>query len=93
MTMAAALEIRKVGALAKVVFTDAEIERLGPQVSAIVGYFNRLKTLDLAAVEPSSHVVPITCPVRADQPEQTRGTADRLPYFRLSFFFAPRAIE
>jgi aspartyl/glutamyl-tRNA(Asn/Gln) amidotransferase C subunit len=86
-------EIQKLGRLAKTGFSESEILHLSSQIETIIGYFNRLRTLDLKSVEPSSHVIPITCPLRADRPNRTEGTAAKLLYFRHNLFLVPPAIE
>lgn len=87
------VEIKKLGRLAKTGLTETEVLRLGSQIDTIIGYFNRLRTLDLKTVEPSSHVIPITCPRRIDKPIREEGIAAKLPYFRHNLFVVPRAIE
>lgn len=87
-------EIKKLGRLAKTGLSQAEVERLGSQIDTIIDYFNRLRTLDLKSVEPSSHVIAITCPLRADNPrKELENTASKLNYFRHNLFVVPKAID
>lgn len=52
--------------LARIGLNEAEIKLFGSQLTKIVGYFSNLETLDLKDIEPTSHVIEITCPRRTD---------------------------
>ena len=52
-----AAEVRKVARLARLELTDEQIERYRAQLGAVLGYFERLRELDLEGVEPMSHVI------------------------------------
>ena len=43
--------------LARLELTEANIEQYRAQLGAVLGYFQRLQTLDLEGVEPMSHVI------------------------------------
>src|SRR5689334_21790732 len=51
-----AAEIRKVARLARLAVTDDQVERLGRDLAAILGYVERLREIDLAGVEPLAHI-------------------------------------
>ena len=52
--------------LARIGLNETEIKIFGTQLTNIVGYFANLKSLDLRGIEPTSHVIKITCPRRSD---------------------------
>ncbi len=49
-------EVRKIARLARLELSDAEVEDHRAALSAIVGYMERLRAVDLAGVEPLTHV-------------------------------------
>ncbi len=49
-------EVRKVARLSRLALTDEQVERYRGQLSAILGYVQRLQQVDLAGVEPMAHV-------------------------------------
>lgn len=80
--------------LVALTLTPEEREILGPQLEGIVRYFDRLRQVALKGVEPTSHVVDLSCPRRPDEVE--RCELDFTPtfhYLRHRFFFVPPAIE
>jgi aspartyl-tRNA(Asn)/glutamyl-tRNA(Gln) amidotransferase subunit C len=50
-----AAEVRKVARLARLDLSDDQVEQYRAQLSAVLGYVDRLRTLDLSGVEPMSH--------------------------------------
>lgn len=48
--------VRKVARLARLEVTDAEVEKHRASLTAVLGYMERLKGLDLSGVEPMAHV-------------------------------------
>lgn len=49
-------EVRKVARLSRLALTDAQVEQYRTQLSAVLGYVERLSAADLAGVEPLVHV-------------------------------------
>ncbi len=49
-------DVQKVARLARLRLDDAEIERERTRLAAVLGYVERLKSLDLSGVEPLAHV-------------------------------------
>src|SRR5437764_822841 len=64
----AQIDVHKVAALARLTLTDEESERFRPQLASILAYIAQLDELDTSAVAPTSHVVPLTTPLRDDEP-------------------------
>jgi aspartyl-tRNA(Asn)/glutamyl-tRNA(Gln) amidotransferase subunit C len=61
-------EVSRVGLLARLRLTEAEIQEYTPQIDAILGYFQQLQTLDTSDVPPTSHAIAMTNVLRADSP-------------------------
>lgn len=60
-------DVRKVAHLARLALSPEEEERYARQLGSILGYIERLSTLDLQGVEPMTHAVPLAAPERADR--------------------------
>jgi aspartyl-tRNA(Asn)/glutamyl-tRNA(Gln) amidotransferase subunit C len=61
-------EVREIALLARLALTDEEIARLTGELDAILGYVETLARLDVSGVEPTTHAVPLDCPLAADEP-------------------------
>ncbi len=61
-------QVLHVAKLARLSFTDEEVERLAPELSKIVEYVEQMDRLDLDGVEPTSHVVELQNVLREDVP-------------------------
>jgi aspartyl-tRNA(Asn)/glutamyl-tRNA(Gln) amidotransferase subunit C len=60
-------QVAHIAELAKLELTDAEIERMTQQLSAILEYAERLNELDTAAIAPTASVIPNQNIMRPDQ--------------------------
>ena len=59
-------EVLHVARLARLELGGAEIEPMARELSAVLDHVARIKELDLADVEPTSHVVELTSALRED---------------------------
>jgi len=59
-------DVPRVAALARLTLEPGEADRFAPQLARILGYISQLDELDTAAIQPTSHVVPLTTPLRVD---------------------------
>jgi aspartyl-tRNA(Asn)/glutamyl-tRNA(Gln) amidotransferase subunit C len=59
-------EVLHVARLARLELGEAEIEPMARELSAVLDHVARIKELDLADVEPTSHVVELTSALRED---------------------------
>ena len=89
-------EVEHVARLARLSLTDDELERMRKELDAILAYIDKLKTLDIDGVEPTSHAVPLVNVMRGDtvlpclpQAEALANAPDRAA----EFFRVPRIIE
>ncbi len=62
-------QVLHVARLARLELTDAEVDQAARELSTILDHVERIGELDLDAVPPTSHVVEVTTPLRADEPE------------------------
>jgi aspartyl-tRNA(Asn)/glutamyl-tRNA(Gln) amidotransferase subunit C len=61
-------EVRHVAELAKLRLTEAEIAQFAEQLSAILGYAERLQEVDTSHVPPTPYVLPLANVLAADEP-------------------------
>ena len=89
-------EVEHVARLARLELTAEEKERMRVQLDSILSYIDKLNELDTSAVEPTSHVLPMTNVFREDevmpslsQEEVLTNAPDRHEFF----FRVPRILE
>ena len=61
-------QVLHVARLSRLRLTDAEVERMQRELSGILDHIEKIGELDLAGVEPTSHVVQIENVLRPDVP-------------------------
>jgi aspartyl-tRNA(Asn)/glutamyl-tRNA(Gln) amidotransferase subunit C len=61
-------QVLHVARLARLELTDEEVERMTGELSGILDHIERIGELDLANVEPTSHVVALENVLREDVP-------------------------
>lgn len=89
-------DIKYVAHLARIALTPAEEEKLGQQLSHILGYIEKLKQVDVTHVEPTAHAVPLVNVVRPDElrPCLTNDEALRnAPAKANGLFLVPKIVE
>ena len=89
-------EVEHVARLARLALSEEEKEQMRSQLDRILGYIEKLSQLDTSAVEPTSHVIPMTNVFRDDAlvPSLPREEAlGNAPDRREGFFQVPRIIE
>jgi aspartyl-tRNA(Asn)/glutamyl-tRNA(Gln) amidotransferase subunit C len=74
-----AIDLDRLCVLARLSLTDAEKEKLGPQLERIVGYVEQLREVDVDGIEPMSHPVPLENVLR---PDEAAAPGDRDEYLR-----------
>ncbi|MDD9944291.1 MAG: Asp-tRNA(Asn)/Glu-tRNA(Gln) amidotransferase subunit GatC [Myxococcales bacterium] len=60
-------QVEHVAKLASLMLADDEADRLGHELGEILAYMASLDELDVAAVEPTFHSIPMGAPLRADE--------------------------
>lgn len=89
-------QVQKVGELARLQLSADETVALAEQLSRLVAHFEQLDELDTRGVEPTSHVLPLTCPGRADVTLPALGrelVLSRAPLHEDGFFVVPKIID
>ena len=89
-------DVEHVARLARLALSDAEKARMREQLAKILQYIDKLKELDVAGVEPTSHAVPLVNVMRADDIVPSRPREEMLantPDPADEFFRVPRIIE
>jgi aspartyl-tRNA(Asn)/glutamyl-tRNA(Gln) amidotransferase subunit C len=85
-----------VARLARLDLSDAERDRMQAELTNILEHAERIQALDLDGVEPTSHAVPITNAMRADEVKTSLSQSDALanaPAAEDCRFRVPRIIE
>lgn len=89
-------EARETALLARLELTGEELARLTRELDAILVYVEKLSELDVTNVAPTTHAVPLDCPLREDvvgpqlDPEQALADAPRR---QETLFEVPKIIE
>jgi len=89
-------QVRHVARLARLDLTDDEVARFSTQLSAILGYIEKLNELDTDSVEPLAHCLPIHNVFREDVVIESLDTAlalENAPKHFESFFKVPKILE
>lgn len=89
-------EVEHVARLARLALSEEEEEQMRSQLDRILGYIEKLSQLDTAAVEPTSHVIPMTNVFRDDAVVASLSREEALenaPDRHEGFFRVPRIIE
>jgi aspartyl-tRNA(Asn)/glutamyl-tRNA(Gln) amidotransferase subunit C len=88
------IDIAKVARLARIGLDAGELARYGSELEVILEHAARIQALDLDAVEPTAHPLPMVNAFRDDEPGATLDRDDVLaqapdregPYFRVPPF-------
>jgi len=85
-------QVEHVARLARLALDDAEKDRMAHELSGVLEHIEKISELDLDEVPPTSHVVDVTTPLRADaeQPCLTQEQAlDQAPATQDGGFLVP----
>jgi len=89
-------EVEEIALLARLGLSEAELLRLTQQLGDILEYVEKLRGLDTEGIEPTTHAVPMDCPLREDVVGEKLPSADALrgaPKRTDDLFEVPRIIE
>ena len=89
-------DVKYVARLSRIELTPAEEQKLGEQLSHILGYIEKLKELEVSQVEPTAHAVPMANVTRPDEvrPGLTNEEALRnAPAAAGGLFLVPKIVE
>jgi aspartyl-tRNA(Asn)/glutamyl-tRNA(Gln) amidotransferase subunit C len=91
-----AQEVQWVAHLARLQLTEAEVETMTRQLSAIVDYVDLLKQINTDNVSPMAHALAITNVFREDEPAPSLPVAEALanaPQRRGDFYSVPAVLD
>lgn len=71
-------DVAKVGMLARLALSDADLDRMTGELSKIVGFVSLLEERDTSAVEPLAHPLDTQNVFRDDVPQPSLSTAEAL---------------
>ncbi len=89
-------QVKKVAKLSRLDLTDAEITEFTGQLSAILGYVEKLNELNTDNVEPLAHCLAISNVFRDDVAKESLGTQKTLanaPQRDGDFFKVPKILD
>ncbi|TCO67691.1 Asp-tRNA(Asn)/Glu-tRNA(Gln) amidotransferase subunit GatC [Caldanaerobacter subterraneus] len=89
-------EVEYIAKLARLKFTEEEIEAMSKELSKILDYVNKLNELDTENVEPTAHIVPIHNVFREDEVKPSMPREKVLmnaPFTEQGCFKVPKIIE
>lgn len=88
--------VQSIAHLARLEFTEAEMETFTGQLNDILGYMEKLNELDTSKVEATSHVGEVATPMRADEVKSSEVIKELLekdaPDAEDGFFRVPKVI-
>ena len=58
--------VARIASLARIKMSDAELERMAPELSSILGWVEQLAEADVTGIEPMTAVIPNTLRLRDD---------------------------
>jgi aspartyl-tRNA(Asn)/glutamyl-tRNA(Gln) amidotransferase subunit C len=76
--------------------TEAELQTLTPQLSAIVDYVDQLRQVNTEGVEPLAHPLPVQNVFRADEPAPSLAVEEALanaPARQGDFYRVPAVLD
>jgi aspartyl-tRNA(Asn)/glutamyl-tRNA(Gln) amidotransferase subunit C len=89
-------EVRKVAKLSRLDLTDDEVAEFAVQLSAILGYVEKMNELDTDNVEPLAHCLAVSNVFREDIVRESMGTEKTLanaPDVDDEFFKVPKILD
>jgi aspartyl-tRNA(Asn)/glutamyl-tRNA(Gln) amidotransferase subunit C len=89
-------QVRQVAKLARLDLNEQEIAQFSGQLSAILGYVEKINQLDTSKAEPLAHCLPINNCLRADVIKPSLGTEKTLsnaPDRDEHFFVIPKILD
>ena len=91
-----ATTVKKVASLARIAISDADAEKLVPELNNILGWIEQLGEVDTSAVEPMTAVIPNTLRLRDDvvtEGNQRDAILANAPQGEHGFFTVPKVVE
>ena len=90
------IDLQHVVKLARIELSLEEEQRIGPQLSEIIQYVEKLNELDVDKIEPTAHAVQLTNVLREDQLRPSLSQDDAMrnaPKSAKGLFVVPKIVE
>ena len=94
--MKSEIDIKYVAHLARLSLSPEEEQKMGAQLGNVLGYIQKLKEVDVSAVEPTAHALPLANVTRPDDVRPSLGQAEALrnaPAQANGLFVVPKIVE
>jgi aspartyl-tRNA(Asn)/glutamyl-tRNA(Gln) amidotransferase subunit C len=88
--------VKKVASLARIAISDADAERIAPELNNILGWIEQLGEVDTHDVEPMTAVIPNRLRLRADvitDGDRRDAVLANAPQGEHGFFTVPKVVE
>ncbi|HEX3824019.1 MAG TPA: Asp-tRNA(Asn)/Glu-tRNA(Gln) amidotransferase subunit GatC [Mycobacteriales bacterium] len=89
-------DVAHLARLARISMTDDELDAMAGQLDVIIGSVSRVQEVAAGDIEPTSHAVPLTNVLRADEPRPCLSAAEALaaaPAAQDDRFRVPRILD
>jgi aspartyl-tRNA(Asn)/glutamyl-tRNA(Gln) amidotransferase subunit C len=90
------IDVKYVAHLARLGLTPEEERKFGAQLGQVLGYIEKLREVDVSAVEPTAHAVPMVNVTRADETRPSLPNEEALrnaPASASGLFIVPKIVE
>ena len=88
-------QVKKIARLARLDLSEAEVKKFSTQLSAILEFVEKLKSLDVEKIEPTAHAISVPTPFRKDEIREFKDQEEVLkqsPDREGDFFRVPKVI-
>ncbi|MFA6358198.1 MAG: Asp-tRNA(Asn)/Glu-tRNA(Gln) amidotransferase subunit GatC [Candidatus Omnitrophota bacterium] len=88
--------VEQVAHLARIELQPNELEKLSGQLHDILGFIDKISTLNIENIAPASHILPISNVLREDVPHISltpEKALENAPSKQGNFFSVPKVIE
>lgn len=89
-------QVRNVAKLSRLQLSDEEVAQFSTELSAIIGYIEKMNELDTENVEPLAHCLPVHNVFRADVPKESLEVEKALanaPQRADDYFKVPKVLD
>ena len=89
-------DVRQVAALARLSLSDEEEARMATELSSVLDWMEKLRSVDVGEVAPLAHVHAVPCPLRADEARPSLPAEEALeaaPEVEEGAFLVPPVLE
>ena len=90
------IDVKYVAHLARLTLSAEEEQKIGAQLSNILGYIEKLKEVDVTGVEPTAHAFPLVNVTRPDEVRPSLSNEEALrnaPSTANGLFMVPKIVE